>query len=956
MNHFSRSNKIGLTVLLILSCFLFSCIFSKFVKEPQWPQVTKENKPWTRWWWMGNIVTPETLTETMEEYKRAGLGGLEITPIYGVRGYEDQFIEYLSPEFIDVLLHTLKEGKRLDMGIDIAGSSGWPFGGPWVTTEDACKNMMYKTYSVSGGERLTEKIQFIQEPMAHAIRRRFDISDIAEPVTANENLQALALTQVRYPVSLPLKALMGFSDSGEKIDLINRVDHNGNLNWTAPKGEWILYALFQGWHGKLVERAGPGGEGDVIDHFCAQAIDHYFSKFDEVFSGKDMSGLRAFFNDSYEVDDAAGQSDWTPEMFEQFERRRGYDLMEYLPALSGHDDEETNMRVLSDYRETISDLILEKFTHRWREWSNRNGFIIRNQAHGSPGNILDLYAASDIPETEGRNMQKIKFASSAANVTGKQYTSSESATLLNEHFISSLGDVKPVLDHLLLGGVNHIFYHGTTFSPMNEEWPGWLFYAAVHFDPVNSFWTDFAALNKYITRCQSLLQQGNPDNEILLYFPVYDRWAEERGRRGILQHIGGGAGGTGAGVNADTMLRRGFGFDFISDLQIKNLSVQKKLLHSGGNTYKVIVIPECKFIPLETFKNLIELVREGGTVIVHKTLPADIPGLGNLEAKRNQYKQLKEQLNFENIADSDIIVAKPGSGRVIMGPDLHCLLEFAGIVRESMTDSGLSFIRRKHDTGKTWFIVNRGNNEIDGWVPLQTEATAAAIFNPMTDEVGLAALRSSLNNKEIYLQLAPGESCLVQTFNKQIRGRPYRYVKATGYPLELHGKWKVEFIRGGPELPESVETVTLDSWTNFNSKGVKDFSGTAEYSISFSKPDGQYDGLILDLGEVRESAKVILNDKEMGTLIQSPFRIFIPLEFLAEDNKLKIQVSNLMANRIAYIERESYNWKKFYNANIPGRLPENRGPDGYFSAKHWLPRDSGLMGQVRITPVDYMKF
>jgi hypothetical protein len=258
----------------------------------------------------------------------------------------------------------------------------------------------------------------------------------------------------------------------------------------------------------MVERAAPGGEGYVIDHFSKDAVERYLKTFDHAFSGHDISGLRAFFNDSYEVDDAYGEADWTPRLLEQFELRRGYDVLEHLPALFGDDTTETRARVLSDFRETISDLLLDEFTQTWRDWAARHDAIVRNQAHGSPANILDLYAASDIPEAEGTDVFRIKMAASAANVTGKPLASSESATWLNEHFMSNLADIKSALDRYWLGGINHVFYHGTAFSPRHEPWPGWLFYASVHLTPSNPLWRDFPTLNRYAARIQSFLQRG----------------------------------------------------------------------------------------------------------------------------------------------------------------------------------------------------------------------------------------------------------------------------------------------------------------------------------------------------------------------------------------------------------------------------------------------------------------
>ena len=100
-------------------------------------------------------------------------------------------------------------------------------------------------------------------------------------------------------------------------DVTNKVDANGKLNWMVPAGSWKLYAVFMGYHGKQVERAAPGGEGNVIDHFSAAALHHYLQRFDEAFKQHDISGIRAFFNDSYEVDDAVGQANYTPLLFEE---------------------------------------------------------------------------------------------------------------------------------------------------------------------------------------------------------------------------------------------------------------------------------------------------------------------------------------------------------------------------------------------------------------------------------------------------------------------------------------------------------------------------------------------------------------------------------------------------------------------------------------------------------------
>ncbi len=144
MTSFKNKLKIYPIVLLLLINIFMPCVVNSSPR--QWPQITREAKPWTRWWWLGNSVNKKDLTVVMEAYKKAGLGGMEITPIYGVKGYEEQFINYLSPDWMELFVHTLREAERLDLGIDIATGTGWPFGGPWIGATDACKNVVHKTY------------------------------------------------------------------------------------------------------------------------------------------------------------------------------------------------------------------------------------------------------------------------------------------------------------------------------------------------------------------------------------------------------------------------------------------------------------------------------------------------------------------------------------------------------------------------------------------------------------------------------------------------------------------------------------------------------------------------------------------------------------------------------------------------------------------------------------------
>jgi hypothetical protein len=945
----------------------------------KWPDVNPVTKPWTRWWWPGSAVNAKDLTANMEQYAAAGLGGLEITPIYGVAGYEDQFIDYLSPKWMQVFAHTLQEAKRLNMQIDMATGSGWPFGGgPLIGDTDACKNFVYKTWSIKGGETVKEPIAFEQQPYIDAIGNTLagqknlfpeggangavttytvfkesahvtDVSKLKEPVFANTNLQALAIDQLKYKKNLPLQVVMAYGDKGQAIDLTSLVDAKGNLNWTASAGNWTVYALFMGWHGKMVERAAPGAEGNAIDHFSEAAIKKYLSRFDKAFAGVNLEQLRGFFNDSYEVDDARGQSNYTPGFFEELKRRRGYDLKLFLPQLLAKQRDETSLRILYDYRQTIADLLLEKFTIPWHKWAQAKGKIVRNQSHGSPANTLDCYGVVDIPETEGTELLRFKFAASASHILGKQLASAEAATWLNEHFKSNLGDVKNVIDKYFIGGVNHIVYHGTSYSPAGDPWPGWLFYAAVHFQPVHPFWKDFGALNSYVTRCQSFLQSGKPDNDILLYYPFSDHNSEPG--RDLLHHYDGMKGFEHTDFNkaAEELLQKGYAFDLISDNQLQKVTANGSLLQTQGGTYRTIVLANTKYLPLPTLQKLTALAKSGARIIVYKNFPGGVPGYGQLEARQKQFTDITATLKF--VVEGALQKAVTGKGAFIKGDELSELLRAGNVEAEPMYGMGLQCIRRNIAGGNYYFISNTLNKAVAQWVPLSRKAVSAILFDAMTQKSGIAQTRLANDKLEVYVQLQPGESCILQTAGTQLKGEAFTYYTEAAEAREIKGAWNLKYLNGGPEFPKETTVTTLGSWTELPDAANKIFSGTAQYSIHFAKPAVTAPAYLLDLGKVAWSAEVLLNGRSIATLLGPVYRVTIPAEELKADNVLEIKVSNGMTNRIIDLEKRGVPWKKFYNINFPARLAENRGPNGLFTAAAWQPEASGLLGPVTIAPL-----
>jgi hypothetical protein len=242
-------------------------------------------------------------------------------------------------------------------------------------------------------------------------------------------------------------------------------------------------------------------------------------------------------------------------------------------------------------------------------------------------------------------------------------------------------------------------------------------------------------------------------------------------------------------------------------------------------------------------------------------------------------------------------------------------------------------------------------------VPLTRQPMkAVALFDPMTEESGLGAMHVTARGyPEVYLQLDPGQSIILKTLDAEPEGSAYVYSTTSNQAVTVSGPWSLAFVSGGPEFPDTVDKAPLGSWTDLDIDGVKEFSGTAEYEKVIRRPSIEAEFWWLDLGEVCDSARVRLNGQEIGAVLSAPYRVRIPQTLLKPLNVLTIEVSNSMANRMAALDRQGVAYKKFYNVNFPARKRENRGSDGLFSAADWAPRASGLIGPVRLVPVDRMQ-
>jgi len=833
----------------ILLSFLVCCGLAVTASAQQWPTPLQEAKAGTRWWWLGSAVDKTNLQWTMQQYADHGIGAVEITPLYGVQGNQANNIPYLSDKWMEMLREVQKNGQQMGIEIDMATGTGWPFGGPWVPLEESACRVIFVERDITKG-------------------------------------------------SVPDFSLTGKDAINSQLDRIVAYDKRGKLVDLKSKKAAKAIAVYIKYGVMKVKRAAPGGEGLVIDHFDRKAVANYLQHIEQAFERTHTPYPHTFFNDSYEVSEAT----WTPTLFQEFEQRRGYKLEENLPKLISGDE-----KVVSDYRETLGDLLLENFTQQWTAWAHRHGAITRNQAHGSPANLIDCYAAVDIPEIEGFGLSDFgikglrtdpgktrkndsdysmfKYAPSAAHVCGKPYTSSETFTWLTEHFRTSLSQLKPDLDLMFCAGVNHMFFHGTCYSPQDDPWPGWKFYASIDMSPTNSIWRDAPYFMKYVERCQSFLQMGQPDNDFLVYLPVHDIW--KKNTKKLLMQFSIHAMGKLAPDFIKSILaidRAGFDCDYISDRLLAKVTVKDhQLVTEGGTCYKALIIPT-------------------GTTIT--------PALK---------KELDRLLPY-----------------IIYGEDAEKMAHFAK--PEAMkTLYGLKAIRRKNETGWHYFIANLTPDDMEADLSLAVDCKSAMLFNPLNGDIQPA----TMTDGKVHLALRSGESIILQTSDT-----PSQFIATqsqhTSMQLPIPGPWILTFIEEEPNVSQTFQLEKPQTWETLSEKTAVTM-GTGVYTTMLKLTEEQaQQHWHIDLGDVRESARVYINGQLIGCAWSVPFVLDCQQALKAGNNEIRIEVTNLPANRISQLDRQGVKWRKMEEINV---VDINYMKTTYAD---WTPMKSGLNSEVKL--------
>ncbi len=869
--------------LLVLVCLAaFAPARAQTINELQrgFEHPPDDAKIMMRWWWFGPAVTKPELEREMRLMKEGGIGGFEVQPVYPLSPDDPPLgiknLPYLSDEFIEALRFVSEKARELGLRMDLTLGSGWPFGGPQVSINDAAGLLRAERVKTPGNTR------------------RVPIPSI----TAGEKLLAVFL--------VPSQEQSIASD-----DLHELTDIHGGSVWLPPglEAQHDLLFFISSRTGMQVKRPAVGAEGYVLNHLDHVATEHYLKSVgDRLMQAFGSNPPYAVFCDSLEV----YNQDWTSDFLEEFKKRRGYDLKPYLPALMTDIGPKT-LEIRHDWGRTLTELLNERFLMPLHDWAQRNRTVLRMQDYGVPAAALSSNAYVDLPEGEGpqwKIVRATRWASSASHLYGQQVTSSETWTWLHSPvFRATPLDMKAEADRHFLVGINQLIGHGWPYTAEGVEYPGWRFYAAGVFNEKNPWWIVMPDIAVYLQRVSFLMRQGRPANDVALYLPNDDAWAHfTNGNTHMIEILR-------DRVGPDVIpgiLEAGYDLDFFDDDVLMKLGrVEKGELALGPNRYRVVILPGVERIPLDTLRKLEEFARSGGIVIATRRRPEIAPGFKATETEQNELHEISRRL-FEGPSATAYFVE---TEKQLLGRKLASLIQPDVALNLSVPDIG--FIHRRSANAESYFLANTSNARQNVKATFRVQGLQAELWDPFSGRVASAEVETrSSGSLTVGIDLEPYGSRVLVFSKRALSKAVVRFARLSVSPIDLSTGWRVSF--GDSASPILMDR--LRSWTE--DEATRYFSGVATYEKEVVVPKEMIQESLtvrLDLGEgkpvpeqtlragmqawldapVRDAAVVYVNDQRAGSVWCPPYSVDVTKLLRPGANKIRIVVANLALNHMA---------------------------------------------------------
>ncbi len=908
-------------------------------------QPASEYHPFVRWWWNGDKVEADELVREMRLLKEAGIGGVEINPI-AFPTYCDSLdkpsLQWLSPEWIDMLKVCFDEAKQLDMTCDLLVGSGWPFGSEFLNEDERAQIVVNYAETVTGPTTLT---------------------------IIRDSLYAKAIPKVSSPYKGNTKELMSLklypnpaSSVDEGIDIMSALrqaqgpQFDSVFTIEVPEGNYTLTALVK-INGFLeVINGAPGAAGPVLDHFNTEAVARYlYNMSDKIEAqiGPLKGNIRALFTDSMELEGA----NWTSDMAEKFQKRYGYDITEWMPFILfkigsmgsalNYDPvvpvtdafQKEIQRARYDFEDLKAQLMQERFTNTYLEWCHHLGVKARAQAYGRGFYPLENAMGYDIPEGEswttnwlrhkpGEEMSETdyrrgraytmvnKFVSSAAHLADNRTVSCEEMTNTYTVFNMTLEQLKIGGDQSAMSGVTHSVFHGFNYSPnLEAKFPGWVRYGA-YYSENNNWWPYFKYYNEYKARLSYVLQHGTYYADIAILNPENDMWSTIGMQNEPFPNT------TRAPYKTmiwEAINKCGGGVDYVSENIINQSEIKRGNLCFNKRKYNTLMLIDVESLHPETAQRLLEFVESGGKIVCIDTIPYQSLGLCPNHAVNDSLVKTTMEKVMQH-SEHFVFVEPPKEGFI---PWYDSLMHAESLPHYLDIESPNPYVMQNRyttDDGSEMILLSNSHlyhahQTRITFSKALTHKRQAQIWDMQTGKRYALPLEE---DGSYTFNLGPVESCLI-VFSKQKNDdlqpwQPlYALTKGMSYK-NLSNNWDVQLCHS--LLRDTLNTHFDTLFDLKDDESYQHFCGTIVYRKIIDLVHTIT--TILDLGLVEGVSEVFVNGQSAGVQYFGR-RIYDIGKYLKEgQNDIEIRVTTTMGNYLKTFSREE-NLTTWIYVNHPRR-------------------------------------
>jgi hypothetical protein len=771
----------------------------------------------------------------------------------------------------------------------------------------------------------------VAELVLHTVPRIIRFEEKAAFATATDLYSALT------PEINPGEAI----DKADVVDLTANMKPDGTLEWTPPAGNWMLIRLGYSLTGHKNSPASPEATGLEVDKLSAEHVKAYFNNYLDQYTDATgglmgQKGLQYLITDSWE----AGVQNWTDNMISDFSALRGYDLKQWIPVLTGHivESAESSERFLWDFRKTIGDLTTVNHYDQLTDILAERGMARYTESHESGrafiGDGMDVKRKAAIPMSatwtpggfDGGNevatgyKADVRESASTAHIYGQNLVAAESMTARGAAWAWSPETLKPTADMEMANGLNRFVIHTSVHQPVNDKIPGLGLGPFGQWFTRHETWAEQAKpWTMYLARSSYMLQQGQFAADIVYFY------GEDNNITALFN-------------DKLPSVPEGYNYDFVNaDALVNLLAVNKnRIVTPGGMSYRVLVLdPNSKYMSLPVLRKIRDMVNEGAIVTGPK--PLNTPSLSDDQA---EFHSITNQLWANEHGINTI-----GKGKVYSDQTLPEVLESLDVTPDfdytkSQQNTNLLFVHRKLDDIDFYWINNRNNRFEDVEATFRVTGKSAEIWHPETGKTEEASYSIEGGLTKVPLHLTPNDAVFVVFRNKAKEASRTIPDVTENLVAAVDGPWNLSF-QPNRGAPEKIKLDSLTPWNDNSDAGVKYFSGTGIYSKTIRASEEWFrkgEKLWIDLGNVKNLAEVIVNEKSLGIVWKQPFRTDITDALKPGDNTIELKVTNLWVNRLigdqqpGITTKYTYTTQPFYRADSP-LLP------------------SGLLGPVKIVSV-----